>query len=227
MQALTYSYYELKLVCLGSVKLASLPKAAQVLASLPANSFCSDLLVDGFTHKAVDLCADQVALEDSVYRLLKRLRGADYIADCALGLSTRELLEALEDGTLRIREGYIGADETLAHALQRAVLPEDPGVFGLELCRGGKFRLFLKTAATDLPQKLTIAGCDFSVDSVLPRGGGENREFVLQQDLPLAENYRLSPDSRSRFRLGYDKETKQKYLCAGSVICPGDDFGQI
>jgi hypothetical protein len=104
------------------------------------------------------------------------------------------------------------------------LLPEEPGLFGLELPGGSRYRFFLKTADPNLPEKLLLSGAEFTVTDCKAVPYLPEACYVLQCDLPLAENYRMMPGSKSCIKLDYCP-AKGKLLRAGSVIDRVDFFG--
>ena len=82
---------------------------------------------------------------------------------------------------------------------------------------------FLKTTEPILPEKLQIGNGEFKIISCSGVHFLPADTYVLQCDLPLAENYRMMDGSKSCIKLGYG--AKGKFLQAGSVIDRVDYFG--
>jgi len=184
--------YDLTLVTTETCSLPGLPRSAQLSQTLSGN-LCSDLFVSGFSYKRLDLGSGLIAPDDDSYRLLKRIKGAKYIRDDLRQLSAAELLQQLRTGTVRLQEGYIGHTDRVRLALGPAPLTGGDQLFGIELRAGSAFRCFVLTDTPLFPKTVTVGGCPFTVakSQVIhrePAGPG-----VLQSDLPVAADHRISP----------------------------------
>lgn len=215
--------YELILTPAQTCKLSHMPTGAMLEAALPGCT-CSDLFIAGFSYKPLGLTAGIVAEDDLQYRLLKRLKSARFIQDSLLQLSLDALLKQLSDGIVQIQNSYIGYNQDAALSVKTVRLPESQRLFGIELRSGSHFRCFAKTETPDFPKVLSLGNCLLTVLQVLPTQPIQSGFGTLQCDLPLDETWQVS-GTASRFKLSYDAQRSCKILCAGSVICQNDFFG--
>lgn len=216
--------YELILTPQETCQFPQMPTSSMLQQALPG-CLCSHLFVAGFSCKPLDLCCGVVAQTDGQYQLLKRLKSARYIQDSVRFLSAGSLLQQLEDGTLTVKNGYIGYDRNVAGSVRTVRLCAGDRLFGIELSGGKSFRCFVKTKNPDFPQVISLQDCRFSLQKVLPLEPEIRDRYVLQQDLPVIAGYRVSADSASRFKLSYDAASQRIVVCAGSVISREDHFG--
>lgn len=215
--------YELIFTPIQTCRLTQMPNGAMLEKALPG-CLCSDLFVGGFSYKPLDLGSGIVADGDDQYRLLKRLKSARLIHDSLKQLSADVLLTQLSDGALLIQNGYIGYNHQAANAVKTVRLPAGDNLFGIELRSGSPFRCFVKTENPNFPDKIMLGECEMVVQQVLPANPAQGDAGILQHDLPLDKNWRVS-GSASRFKLSFDTHRNCKVLCAGSVISPDDYFG--
>ena len=204
-------------------KIPCLPKGAVILQALPEGCLCSDLLPAGFSYKPMNICEGLDGSDDETYTVIKRLKNATFISDRAKLQNTAAIVNQLRNGTMVIRDGFIGAEDLQPPGMRKVLLPEEPGLFGLELPAGSCYRFFLKTTEPILPEKLQIGNGEFKIISCSGVHFLPADTYVLQCDLPLAENYRMMDGSKSCIKLGYG--AKGKFLQAGSVIDRVDYFG--
>ncbi len=216
--------YELILTPLQTCALPGMPDGAQLTQALPG-CLCSDLFVRGFSHKPLDLCSGIIAQDDVQYRLLKQLKNARYIHDSVRLLSANQLLAQLQDGSLTLKDGYIGHNPEVTRSVSPVRLPEGDRLFGIQLHSGCFFRFFVMTTTPDFPQTITVNGCQMTLHQALPVQPGVRERCVLQHDLPVAKNRQVAPDSASRFKLSYNAARDCIVVCAGSVISQTDYLG--
>lgn len=217
--------YELILTPQEACQFPQMPTSSMLEQALP-HCLCSHLFVAGFSCKPLDLCCGVVAHTDAQYQLLKRLKSARYIQDSVRLLCAGSLLQQLEDGTLTVKNGYIGYDRNVAGSVRTVRLIAGDQLFGMELSGGKPFRCFVKTPNPHFPETVSLQGCRFSLQKVLPIEPENRNRYVLQHDLPVIAGYRVSPDSTSRFKLSYDAASQRIVVCAGSVISREDYFGE-
>lgn len=198
-------------------------------AALPpafADSLCSDLMLAGFTYKRVDLCVGLDGADEQTYTILKKLKSATFISDRVRQMPLAAIVDGVRAGLIMIKDGYIiDAGDAPQRALHTVVLPDSPNLFGLKLRAGSRFRFFIKTIVSDFPTTLEVGGCRFRVEGVRPVTFAHTDVYVLQHDLPVAEHWRMAPQSATRFKVGYHPETSTICLRAGSVIHREDYFG--
>lgn len=218
--------YDLTLVPAEDCRLPGLPKGKQLSRLLPG-CICSDLFAAGFSCKRLDLGTGLIVPDgdDHSYRLLKRIKSAKYIRNDLRQRSAAQLLQMLQDGTLRLEDGYIGYTQSVALAICPAPLPQSDKLFGLELRAGCAFHCFVLTESTAFPDSILLEDVPFAITQAQPVSRDASAPGVLQSDLPIAADHRVAADSPSRFKLSYDPENRCTVLCAGSLICPPDYFG--
>lgn len=216
--------YKLILVPQGNCRVSGLPKGQALEKALPG-CVCSDLFVEGFSYKRLDLSSGFTDLNDEGYRILKQLKGAKYIADFLRQTPPEELIRLLRRGDISLRDGYIGHSQTVSLAVRPAPLPEGDKRSGLELRKGSRFVCYIKTEDPTFPPVLDLGECSMQVLEVCPVALPECDRYVLQSDLPLTQMPKLEANSTSRFKLTYDPGAGCLILCAGSRISQKDHFG--
>ena len=216
--------YKLVLTPKRTCKLPALPDRNLLEKALPG-CVCSDLFVDGFSYKNLTLCSGFTA-EAEQYRLLKQLKSAKFIADHLKDLSVAALMTQLAEGSIALRDGYIGHDPQVSLAVRPAPLTTGDKLFGIELWKGSRFCCYVKAESAAFPDGLLLDTCEMQIAQILPVALPPKTHYVLQSDLPLTQSPRLTPDSDSRFKLAYDDKNSRMLLCAGSCISPKDDFGE-
>ena len=216
--------YDLTLVIEETCALPGLPSGKQLSQALPG-CICSDLFVAGFSYKRLDLGSGLIAPDDESYRLLKRIKSANYIRDDLRSLSAQDLLQQLQAGSIRLQDGYIGHTYQVQLSLSPAPVPDSDKLFGYELQAKTAFRCFVLTNTPKIPSKFLLGGAIFSITAIKPLIQDTTKPGVLQSTLPVVSSPRVDPNSRSRFKLSYDTDSRCTVLTAGSLICPPDYFG--
>ena len=216
--------YELILTPQEHMQLPKMPTGQELQGILCAKG-CSDLFVNGFSYKPVDLCVGAVGQGDNEYKLLKCLKNAKYIHDSVRASGVSELLEGLENEETMLEGGYIGYSRDVTSSVRNVRVGDVDFMFGVELRKGSLFRCFAIAENDAFPRKITVNGKEMEIlrvnvveDSCLDRR-------VLQADMPLDPEYRVDKDSKSAFKLAYDPVAECTVVCAGSVICDTDFFG--
>lgn len=216
--------YDLTLVPAEDCRLPALPKGIQLSRLLPG-CICSDLFVAGFSRKRLDLGTGLIVDDDHSYRLLKRIKSAKYIRNDLLQRSAQQLLTMLKENSLQLQEGYIGYTQEVSLAIGPAPLPQSDKLFGVELRADRSFHCYALTQSAVFPDSILLEDVPFAITQMQPIHRDATAPGVLQSDLPIAADYRVATDSPSRFKLSYDPESRRTMLCAGSLICPPDYFG--
>lgn len=211
--------YEIVISPCSNVVLEEIPKASEIKKAL-SGCPCSDLFVDGFSYKRIDLGIGYEAKTDEEYHHLKRIKSAKLISDRARSLSAEEIISRLLDQRLSAENGVIGFCTEYSRAFRPYRLPSSPALFGVELKQGAKFRFFAKCDRAFEEQKIVLCGAEFSVEKVAL--------FPQASALGVLQSAALCPDPdalekpAARFRLSFCPEKNCPLIEAGSLIFPSD-----
>ncbi len=215
--------YEIVLTPLENSRFEAMPKAEDLEKALP-ESISSDLFVDGFSHKRIDLGVGFEASCEEQYHHLKRLKGAKIISDRARNLSIDQMICRLEEGELKVENGVIGFSEAYSRAFRTIRLSDSDALFGVELKKGARFRCFVKSKSSSFPETILISGSPFLLQKISPLSPPASLG-VLQKKVFLSEGKNFASNPKSRFKLSFDPEKNLPVLCAGSVLDPNEVEG--
>ena len=213
-------------------KLVLSPKRTCILPDLPDSDLlekalpgcrCSDLFVDGFSYKRLDLCSGFTA-QGEQYRLLKQLKSAKYIADDLKDLPLTELLDLAQADAITLRDGYIGHTRQVSLAVQTAPLTRSDRLFGQQLQGGSLFCCYVKTENTTFPATIWLGEGEMALQEARPVTLPPRDRYVLQKNLPTDQAPDPAADPQARFKLTYDTGSSRMLLSAGSVFSRQDHF---
>ena len=185
----------------------------------------SDLLVERYTYKPLTLNAvGELSIDD--YKLLKRVKGAEFISYSAANLIyDNNIPELIKNGDIEIKSQYImtiSNDPSLPIA--DSFLPGSDRPFGIKLLKNGRFHFLLDSAVEPDLKFFNIKGHRFNILSVTPIVNLKPEIFVLQTDVNV-DNFSFRSNSRSRYKLSYDNKTNTQLVSKGSVIDRSDFRG--